>query len=86
MSSILDQIKPDTAETIAAEARARGLSVDDYLKSLLPQSNGDYGSVYESKLSLTEVDQLLDELAEGGDNLMPLPSDFSRKDIYHDHD
>ena len=41
MSSILNQIKPDTAETIAAEARARGLSVDDYLKSLLPQSNGN---------------------------------------------
>src|SRR6266852_4840515 len=40
MSSILDQIKPDTAETIAAEARARGLSVDEYLKSLLPQPNG----------------------------------------------
>ena len=45
MSSILDQIKPDTAETIAAEARVRGLSVDEYLKSLLPQSNGiDLGS------------------------------------------
>ena len=41
MSSIIDQIKPDTAETIAAEARAHGLSVDEYLRSLLPQSNGD---------------------------------------------
>ena len=40
MSSILDQIKRDTAETIAAEARARGLSVDEYIKSLLPQANG----------------------------------------------
>jgi hypothetical protein len=40
MSSIIDQIKPDTAETIAAEARARGLSVDEYLKSLLPHTNG----------------------------------------------
>jgi hypothetical protein len=40
MSSIIDQIKPDTAETIAAEARARGLSVDEYIKSLLPRANG----------------------------------------------
>ena len=40
MSSILDQIKPDTAETIAVEARARGLSVDEYIKSLLPRANG----------------------------------------------
>lgn len=40
MSSIFDQIKPDTAETIAAEARGRGLSVDEYLKGLLPHANG----------------------------------------------
>jgi hypothetical protein len=40
MSSILDQIKPDTAETIAAEARSCGLTIDEYLKSLLPKSNG----------------------------------------------
>ncbi len=39
MSSILDQIKPDTAETIAAGARARAISVDEYLRSLLPQPN-----------------------------------------------
>jgi hypothetical protein len=37
MSSVFDEIKPDTAETIAAGARARGLSVDEYLRSLLPQ-------------------------------------------------
>jgi hypothetical protein len=37
--SLIDQIKPDTAETIAAQARARGLSVDEYLKSVLPRSN-----------------------------------------------
>jgi hypothetical protein len=40
MSSILDQIKPDTAELIAAEAQAHGLSVDEYIKSLLPRANG----------------------------------------------
>jgi hypothetical protein len=40
MSSILDQIKPDTAETIAAEAEARGLSADEYLKRLIRRPNG----------------------------------------------
>jgi hypothetical protein len=40
MSSIIDQIKPDTAETITAEARARGVSVDEYLKSLLARPTG----------------------------------------------
>lgn len=41
MSSIVSQIKPDTAKAIASAARARGLSVDQYLKSLLPQSGID---------------------------------------------
>lgn len=35
------EIKPETAELLAAQARAHNLSVDDYLKSLLPQTNGD---------------------------------------------
>jgi hypothetical protein len=41
LGSILSQIKPEAAETIAAEAQARGPSVDDYLDSLLPAANGD---------------------------------------------
>lgn len=40
MNSILDEIKPDTADAIAALARAHGVSVDDYLKRLLADSHG----------------------------------------------
>ena len=40
MRSILEQIKAETAEMIAARARELGLSVDDYLRSLLPPANG----------------------------------------------
>jgi hypothetical protein len=40
MSAIFDQIEGDTAETIASEARAHGLSVDEYLESLLARPNG----------------------------------------------
>ena len=41
MKTIFDQIEADTAEQIASEARALGLSLDEYLKSLLPQTNRD---------------------------------------------
>lgn len=41
MHSVLNQIKAETAEMIVAQARARGLSVDDYLRSLLPPTNGE---------------------------------------------
>lgn len=34
------EIEPETAELLAAEARARGLSIDDYLRTLLPTTNG----------------------------------------------
>ncbi len=40
MIAILEQIKPETAELLAAEAEANHLSVDDYLRSLLPHANG----------------------------------------------
>jgi hypothetical protein len=36
-----EEIKPETAELLASLARAHGLSVDDYLRSLLPPTNGD---------------------------------------------
>jgi hypothetical protein len=36
MSAILEDVKPETAAKIADQARTRGLSVDEYLRSLLP--------------------------------------------------
>lgn len=36
MSAILEEVTPETAAKIAAQARTRGLSVDEYLRSLLP--------------------------------------------------
>ena len=40
MPSIADQIESDTAEAIVAQAQAQGLSVDEYLRTLLSKSNG----------------------------------------------
>jgi len=39
MSAILDEVAPDTAAKIAAQAKMRGLSVDEYLRSLLPDES-----------------------------------------------
>ena len=38
------EIQPDTAETLAVLARKHGLSVDEYLKSLLGLANGEEGA------------------------------------------
>jgi len=49
MLEILEQIKPETAELLAAEAEANNLSVDDYLRSLLPHINGATKSLREGE-------------------------------------
>ena len=36
MSAILEDVKPETAAKITAQAKMRGLSVDEYLSILLP--------------------------------------------------
>lgn len=81
MNPILKDITPETAEQLRTQARAQGLTVNEYLKSILSS-----GSERPTQMSLAEIDQILDELAEGSEHLPSLPSDFSRKDIYADHD
>ncbi|MGH9801543.1 MAG: hypothetical protein ACRD82_14360 [Blastocatellia bacterium] len=55
MVALLEQIKPETAELLATEAEAKHLSVDAYLRSLLPHSNGaaKVEEVNEEKEELT---------------------------------
>jgi negative regulator of replication initiation len=77
MNPILEQIKPETAEMIATQASASGLSVDDYLKRLLGMPSGTETA---SEASLEESMAAMESLAE--DDLTPLPRDFSREDIY----
>ncbi len=69
------EIQPETAETLADQARERGLTVDEYLKSLLGFQNGKEGTP-----ALAEFTSALESLAEQG--VKPLPRDFSRDDIY----
>lgn len=41
MSQTVEQISPETLAMIESQARLAGLSVDDYLKSLMPHGIGD---------------------------------------------
>jgi hypothetical protein len=75
------EIEQRTAEILKAKAEANGLSLDDYLRLL---AEGEALPV--AALEATEIDRILDELAQGGEDLAPLPMNFSREDIYFDHD
>jgi len=74
------EIEQRTAEMLKAKAEASGVSLDDYLRLL---AEGEVPPV--AALDATEIDRILDELAQGGEDLSPLLRDFSREDIYFDH-
>lgn len=65
------QIEKGLADAIYAEARARKMSVEDYLKTLIATDNGQ---APEEPMSLSEIDQILDELSGGTDHIPALPS------------
>jgi len=77
------EIEDRTAEMLQEQARARRLSIDEYLRTL---ANEAASTLPSAELTMEEFDQALDELAAGTEHLPPLPADFSRADIYLDHD
>ena len=85
MSSRIDnlEVTHDTAQLIRDNAEAEGVTVDAYLRAVVEASPN---SEPADQMSLAEVETVLDELAAGGENLPPLPENFSREDMYFDHD
>ena len=51
MNTTFDHIAPEIAQAIVAQATARGLSVNDYLRQLVGLSNGTGGTGTELALS-----------------------------------
>ena len=73
------QLDDATAAALSAKAAAQGITVQAYLENLLHS-----GSPRQApRLSLEELDRLLDEEA----NIGPSPfGSFSRAELYSDHD
>lgn len=69
------KINPETAELLASRARARGLSVEDYLKSLL-------GVTPEKASMPSSIEEFMAAMESLAEDVEPLPRDFSREDIY----
>jgi len=77
MTSI--ELEDQTAQALSAQARARSLPLDAYLKQIAEAATPLNAA---SGIPADELDQLIDSLAG---NHLPLPSSFSRADIYDDH-
>ncbi|MBK9166007.1 MAG: hypothetical protein IPM24_00935 [Bryobacterales bacterium] len=78
------ELRPEIEANLAAQAEARGLSLDSYLRQVLE----DLAQAAPSAaVSLEDLRAALDALAAMGNDLPHLPSSaFSRETIYQDHD
>ena len=69
------ELDEETAAAIARRAAARGLSVPELLRQWAANSTG----ASHQALSADEFDRMLNQLSG---HAPPLPSDFSRADLY----
>ena len=87
MHRVLEQVKSDTAEIIAAQAQERGLSVDEYLRTLLPP---EYAQTEEkpfyARATPEELALAYAAWAASHSPNTPVVLDDSRQSIYEDED
>ena len=83
-------LHPELERSLRERAAQNGLPLEAYLRQLVEQdaeaANGGTGTPSAAHVSPAEFDRLLDEVSEGLPPLATLPADWSRGDIYADHD
>ena len=84
MNPTLEQIKTETLAIIEEQAKTFGLSVDEYLQSLLPKTQNDLALKADATDEEFESDMIA--FAEETKNVSPYEGTYSREDIYFDHD
>jgi hypothetical protein len=77
------QLDDKTVEALTAQAAARGLSLEGYLRFLA--GNGDSVPA-NGAMALADQERLLDQLSKGIAGIPTLPDSFSRTDVYFDRD
>jgi hypothetical protein len=83
MDPRLEQLRPETIDRLAKKAQAEGLSLDAYLNVLLGLLNE--GTAL-AEMSEAAFEAFIEDFSKGSEHFPPLPPDFSRVDIYTDHD
>lgn len=74
-------------DALRGQAAARGMPLARYLKVLADNSERVLGSQRSPHdLSQAEFVEWLKSLSAGMPDVPPLPADFSRADLYDDHD
>jgi hypothetical protein len=79
------ELEDQTVAALAAQAKLRGLSVDQYLRRIAGVDALE--PLHQGAEAVVVFDAALDELFAGDTRLLPpMPLSYSRDDIYFDHD
>lgn len=84
MNATLKDIKPETLTLIESQAKNLGLSVDEYLRGLLPADERELGLRPDTDNNEFEADMAA--FAADSDDSPGYDGTYSREDIYVDHD
>jgi len=80
------QLDERIATALREQARARGLSLEAYLRAVAETSQNTVTSAVNHD-NVAEFDTVLDELFAADTRSLPtVPLTYSREDIYSDHD
>jgi post-segregation antitoxin (ccd killing protein) len=79
------EIRVRIPEELAAQAKARGLDVQDFVEELLAQQANARSTTRKVRTS-EQIRVWLDSLAQFSDKIPPLPETISREWIYQDRD
>ena len=84
MDLIID-IRPEVREELGRQAAAHGVDLGVYSANLLEEAA--HVGAGSKKLSVEQLDQALEEIAQFPDKIPSLPDEaFSRENLYRDHD
>jgi hypothetical protein len=72
-------------DQLIAEAKSRGLRVEDYVNEILTKQVHSQPSSASLPRTPEEIRSWLDSLAQFSDKIPPLPEKISRDWIYQDH-
>jgi len=74
------------SDEIAAQAKASGLRVEEYVQKILAQQLGPHSIGNGGPKTPAEIRAWLDSLAQFSEKIPPLPETISREWIYQEHD
>lgn len=81
MNTETERIKPETLKLLERQAKIFGFSVDEYLRNLLPKTDKEIALRRDDEF---EADMLV--FAENLETFSDYSGNYSREDIYFDHD